>query len=56
MKVPCQFCQYRYVGCHGVCKLYADWRKFHEKELENRRKEALATSIQMEAIISSKER
>lgn len=25
-KAPCKKCQKRYVGCHGECKEYSDWK------------------------------
>lgn len=37
---PCKQCiQERYVGCHGKCLKYIDWKQQHDVKLENLRKQ-----------------
>ena len=40
---PCLYCTDRYVGCHGKCEKYAEWKKRHDdyntKVYNNRHKE-----------------
>lgn len=37
MRIPCQGCTDRVVGCHANCKRYQEWREWHKKEVEEER-------------------
>lgn len=41
MKTPCKDCTDRYIGCHGECELYLDYRAEINKcrEIANKQKE-----------------
>ena len=34
MKCPCKGCTDRTITCHGVCRLYQEWKEQAEKEAE----------------------
>lgn len=40
IKVPCEKCDYREVGCHSRCKRYKNFRKLKDKENDTRKREA----------------
>lgn len=41
MKTPCKDCTDRYIGCHGECELYLDYKAEINKcrEIANKQKE-----------------
>lgn len=39
-KCPCHGCTDRYVGCHGKCQAYQDWKTCEEERKEAIKKQA----------------
>ena len=44
MKCPCKGCTDRTITCHGVCRLYQEWKEQAEKEAEWLRDQLPVTS------------
>lgn len=39
MSCPCKDCDKRYIGCHGKCSQYKEWRQNYTKQNEDIRHE-----------------
>lgn len=47
MKAPCNGCDRRLVGCHGLCPEYKAWKTEREKQKEAQREETPELSRSM---------
>ena len=36
MKAPCKDCEKRYVGCHGRCEKYLEFKKANDERLKQK--------------------
>lgn len=45
MTCPCYKCESRYIGCHGKCEKYKEWRQIFEKECKARLKKLEAVDF-----------
>ena len=36
MKAPCKDCETRYVGCHGRCEKYLEFKKANDERLKQK--------------------
>ena len=36
MKAPCKDCENRYVGCHGRCEKYLEFKKANDERLKQK--------------------
>lgn len=36
MKTPCKDCEKRYVGCHGRCEKYLEFKKANDERLKQK--------------------
>ena len=36
MKAPCKYCEKRYVGCHGRCEKYLEFKKANDERLKQK--------------------
>lgn len=56
MKSPCKDCRYRTVGCHTVCKNYADYRAEADKAKKARERQYPIRDMQIEKSIQTAKR
>ena len=56
MKSPCKDCRFRSVGCHSVCKNYADYRADMDKAKAEREKHYPVRDMQIEKSIQTAKR
>ena len=61
MKAPCKDCIKRELGCHSKCADYQEYRKFQDRQNDDRRKEleiwdAVRTGSSRRVMIASKYR
>lgn len=56
MKTPCRDCEYRAVGCHAVCKNYAEYRARIDAAKKEREKRYPVRDMQIEKSIQTAKR
>ena len=39
MKAPCKDCEKRYIGCHGRCEKYLEFKKANDERLKQKSRE-----------------
>lgn len=48
MKAPCKDCEKRYIGCHGRCEKYLEFKKANDERLKQKSLEIDADQYALE--------
>lgn len=50
MNNPCKNCSKRSIKCHGNCKAYNAWKKYHVEQVLLQRKDMFANTVVIESV------